>query len=301
VGEEAWFDAASGVSLAPQRRRIGYLPQGFALFPHLDVRTNIAFGIGDGSRANRSARVGELIDLLGLAGLERRRPGDLSGGQQQRVALGRALARRPRLLLLDEPLSALDAPTREQLRRELRQLLQAAGLAAIVVTHDRTEALVLGDRVAVMEGGSIRQMGPTLDVFDRPLDEAVARIVGVETVLPATVVEAAGGMLRLRVGTALVEAIGSQPEGTAVLVSIRAEDVIIGTAASSLAAGDSARNHLPGRVTETEPAGALVRVHLDCGFPLVVAVTRPSVDALGLAPGAGVVAIFKAPAVHVIG
>jgi molybdate transport system ATP-binding protein len=301
VGEEAWFDAAAGVSLAPQRRRLGYLPQGFALFPHLDVRANVAYGIGDGSRAERSDRVGELVGLLGLKGLERRRPGDLSGGQQQRVALGRALARRPRLLLLDEPLSALDAPTREQLRRELRQLLQVAGRATIVVTHDRTEALVLGDRVAVMDGGSIRQIGPTLGVFDRPVDEAVARIVGIETVFPATVIGSEEGLLRLRVGTAMVEAIGQHPVGAEVLVSIRAEDVIIGSGETALPGTDSARNHLPGRVTSTEPAGALVRVHLDCGFPLVVAVTRPSVDALGLAPGASVAAIFKAPAVHVIG
>ncbi len=301
AGGEAWFDSAQRVDLAPQRRRIGYLPQGFALFPHLDVRSNIAYGIADGSREDRAARVGELVGLLGLEGLEARRPGELSGGQQQRVALGRALARKPRLLLLDEPLSALDAPMREQLRLELRQLLLAAGLTAIVVTHDRTEALVLGDRVAVMNEGSIRQLGPTLDVFDRPTDEAIARIVGIETVLPATVVDASGGLLRLRVGTALVEAVGTRPVGTEVLISIRAEDVIIGAIAEGPLTTYSARNHLAGRVTAIEPAGPLVRVRLDCGFPLVAAVTRPAVEALGLAPGTPVEAIFKAPAVHIIG
>lgn len=301
AGDETWFDSAGRVDLAPQRRRIGYLPQGFALFPHLDVRTNIAYGIADGSRQDRAARVAELVGLLGLQSVERRRPGELSGGQQQRVALGRALARRPRLLLLDEPLSALDAPTREQLRIELRQLLVAAGLTAIVVTHDRSEALVLGDRVAVMDGGSIRQLGPTLDVFDRPADETVARIVGVETVLPASVVDATGGLLRLRVGTTEVVAVGTRPVGTAVLISIRAEDVIIGASAADEPSAFSARNHLAGRVTAIEPAGPLVRVRLDCGFPLVAAVTRPAVEALGLAAGTAVVAIFKAPAVHVIG
>ena len=301
AGDEAWFDSAGRVDLAPQRRRIGYLPQGFALFPHLDVRTNIGYGIADGSREDRAARVGELVGLLGLKGLERRRPGELSGGQQQRVALGRALARRPRLLLLDEPLSALDAPMREQLRIELRQLLVASGLTAIVVTHDRNEALVLGDRVAVMDGGSIRQLGPTLDVFDRPADETVAHIVGVETVLPASVLDASGGLLRLSVGTAEVVAIGTWPVGTEVLISIRAEDVIIGASAEESPTAFSARNHLAGRVTAIEPAGPLVRVRLECGFPLVAAVTRPAVEALGLAPGTAAVAIFKAPAVHVIG
>ncbi len=301
AGDEAWFDSSARVDLSPQHRRIGYLPQGFALFPHLDVRSNIAYGIADGSRQDRAVRVGELVGLLGLEGLERRRPGELSGGQQQRVALGRALARKPRLLLLDEPLSALDAPMREQLRLELRQLLLAAGLTAIVVTHDRTEALVLGDRVAVMDEGSIRQLGPTLDVFDRPADEAVAYIVGVETVLPATVLDASDGLLRLRVGTAVVEAVGTRPTGTAVLISIRAEDVIIGATAEEPLTAYSARNHVAGRVTAIEPAGPLVRVRLDCGFPLVAAVTRPAVEALGLAPGTPVEAIFKAPAVHVIG
>jgi len=301
AGDEVWFDSTERVDVAPQRRRIGYLPQGFALFPHLDVRTNIGYGIADGSREERRDRIGELVGLLGLDGLERRRPGELSGGQHQRVALGRALARKPRLLLLDEPLSALDAPTREQLRLELRRLLVDAGLTAIVVTHDRTEALVLGDRVAVMDEGSIRQLGPTLDVFDRPADETIARIVGVETVLPATVVDASGGLLRLMVGAAEVEAVGILPIGATVLVSIRAEDVIIGANAGDPPAAFSARNHLAGRVIAIEPAGPLVRVRMDCGFPLVAAVTRPAIEAMGVTPGAPVIAIFKAPAVHVIG
>jgi molybdate transport system ATP-binding protein len=241
------------------------------------------------------------VGLLGLEGLEHRRPGELSGGQQQRVALGRALARRPRLLLLDEPLSALDAPTREQLGPDLRRLLHAAGVPAIVVTHDRTEALVLGDRVAIMDEGAIRQIGPTIDVFDRPADESVARIVGVETVLPATVVGEGGGLLRLRVGSAELQALGTRPAGSEVLVSIRAEDVILGSPGAGIASADSARNHLGGHVTAIEPAGSLVRVRVDCGFPLAVAVTRPSVEAMGLRPGVPVVAIFKAPAVHVLG
>lgn len=301
LGAETWFDAPRRVSLTPQRRRIGYLPQGLALFPHLDVRANVAFGAASLPAGERAVRVAELVALLGLAGLERRRPGQLSAGQQQRVALARALCRRPRLLLLDEPLSALDAPTREALRSELRDLLRAGGVPAIVVTHDRSEALVLGDRVGVMVEGSIRQVGPTLDVFDRPADQAVARIVGVETVMPATVVEAAAGLLRLQVGRAELAAVGEQPVGTSVLVSIRAEDVILlGDLVEPLLAV-SARNRLPGRVISIEPAGPLVRVRLDCGFPLVAAVTRPALEELDLRPGASVAAMVKAQAVHVIG
>jgi molybdate transport system ATP-binding protein len=299
--EEIWFDAAAKIDVPPQRRRVGYLPQGFALFPHLDVRANIGFGIDDGSGRERASRVDELVRLLRLDGLERRRPGRLSGGQQQRVALARALARKPRLLLLDEPLSALDTPTREALRGELRQLLVAGGVPAIVVTHDRSEALVLGDRVAVMADGVVRQIGSMLEVFDRPADETVARIVGVETVVPGTVIGASEGLVRLRVGEAELVALGDWPAGTAVLVSIRAEDVIVLRETPGAVGTISARNRLPGRVVSIEPTGSLIRVRIDCGFPLVAAVTRPALEELGLRPGLSVVTLVKAPAVHIIG
>ena len=301
AGDEIWFDSAAQVDRPPQRRNVGYLPQGFALFPHLDVRANIGYGIAGGTARDRRARVADLIALLHLDGLERRRPGELSGGQQQRVALGRALARRPRLLLLDEPLSALDAPLREALRGELRQLLIAGGVPAIVVTHDRSEALILGDRVAVMADGAVRQIGSTLDVFDRPADETVARIVGIETVLPATVVETIEGLMRLQVGAVQLVALGDLPAGATVLVSIRAEDVIVMSDAPDAPGGVSARNRLRGQVVAIEPAGALTRVRIDCGFPLVAAVTRPALEELALRPGLPVSVILKAPAVHVIG
>ena len=301
IGPERWFDGQSGFRLPPQRRRVGYLPQGLALFPHLDVRANLAFGAAAVPASERPARVAELIGLLGLAGLEDRRPGQLSAGQRQRVALARALCRRPRLLLLDEPLSALDTPTREALRTELRHFLRVGGVPAIIVTHDRSEALVLGDRVAVMVEGSARQVGPTLEVFDRPADEAVARIVGVETVMPATVIDSSEGLLRLRVGEAELSALGERPVGASVLVSIRAEDVILLGASGGTSTPVSARNRLPGRVISIEPAGPLVRVRIDCGFPLVAAVTRPALEELDLRTGAAVAAMVKAPSVHVIG
>ncbi len=300
VGDETWFDAGRRIDLPPQRRRVGYLPQGFALFPHLDVRANIAYGMDGSSGRARSSRIGDLVGRLQLEGLERRRPAELSGGQQQRVALARALAREPRLLLLDEPLSSLDAPTREALRGELRGLLAAGGVPAVLVTHDRSEALVLGDGVAVMADGVVRQVGPTIDVFDRPSDETVARIVGVETVHPAIVVESSDGLAHLRVGTAELTAVGERAPGLTVLVSIRAEDVIVVTESDVDGPPLSARNRLPGRITATEPAGPLVRLRIDCGFTLMAAVTRLSVEELGLRPGRAVTAILKAPSVHVI-
>ncbi len=148
-GEATWFDAARGIFLPPQRRGIGYLFQKYALFPHLTVARNVAYGLTSLSRAERRRRVTDILDLVQLAGLEARYPKHLSGGQPQRVALARALAPRPRMLHLDKPLSALDATIRDRLRQDLRRLLRALDMSAVLVTHDRVEALALGDDIAI--------------------------------------------------------------------------------------------------------------------------------------------------------
>src|SRR5439155_27300037 len=157
-----------------------YLFQDYALFPHLTVARNITYAIQDLDREKRRARLAEMLRLLRLEGLEERRPAQLSGGQQQRVALARVLARRPRLLLLDEPLSALDAPTREQLRGELRSVLRGQSMPTLCVTHDWVEALTLADDVAVMAGGRILQTGSPDQVFSKPANADGAAMVGVE-------------------------------------------------------------------------------------------------------------------------
>jgi molybdate transport system ATP-binding protein len=177
-GEETWFDAARGIDLPPQARKVGLLFQEYALFPHLSVAGNVGFGLAGRPREERRARIEELAASFGIADLLARRPAELSGGQRQRVALARALAPCPRLLLLDEPLSALDSPTREALREELRSLLDRSGVPAVVVTHDRAEALALGHRLAVLVDGVIRQVGPVERVFAAPADAEVARVVG---------------------------------------------------------------------------------------------------------------------------
>jgi molybdate transport system ATP-binding protein len=175
---ETWFDAARGIHVRPQARRVGYVFQEGALFPHLSVARNVAFGLGGLPRAERQARVEELAARLGIGDLLRRRPAELSGGQRQRVALARALAPGPRLLLLDEPLSALDGPARAALRDELRGLVERAEVPAVLVTHDRAEARALGHRLAVLVDGAIRQVGPVEQVFAAPADAEVARVVG---------------------------------------------------------------------------------------------------------------------------
>jgi len=209
VDDRVLFDAVAGVNLPPQQRRVGYVFQGYALFPHLTVAENVGFGLRDRPRAVRDTRVADVIARLDLGGLERRRPSDLSGGQRQRVALGRALAIDPALLLLDEPLSALDAPLRRALRDELRSILSGWGTAAVVVTHDFTEAYRLADRIIVYESGRVIQAAPRAELLWQPASEAVARVMGLRNVLHGTVVKAMPDRIQIAWRGHTLEAVNS--------------------------------------------------------------------------------------------
>ena len=209
VNGTVFFDADAGIDVPPQRRRLGYVFQGYALFPHLTVQENVGFGLRDRPRAERLERVHKVMTRVGLDGLERRAPRELSGGQRQRVALGRALATDPDLLLLDEPLSALDAPLRRALRDDLRRILEASGVAAVLVTHDVTEAYRLGDRVIVYEAGRVIQSGPRAELLWQPASESVARIMGIRNILRGTVVKASPDRIQLRWRGQLLEAVNS--------------------------------------------------------------------------------------------
>ena len=182
-------DTARGIHVPPQDRRIGYVFQGYALFPHLTVRSNLEFGLRQRPAADRAQRCAEVIDRLGLAGLENRRPRELSGGQKQRVALGRALAIEPTFVLLDEPLSALDLPLRRALRDELETILTDWKVPTVLVTHDLAEAYQLGERVIIYEGGRVRQACSRTDLLSRPATESVARILGFRNILSGEVIE----------------------------------------------------------------------------------------------------------------
>ncbi len=178
--------SASG-HIAPEARRIGMVFQDYALFPHLDVRHNVGFGIHHWPRPERRARVAEVLELVGLAGSEARFPHELSGGQQQRVALARAMAPKPQLLLLDEPFSNLDVDLRERLAHEVRTILKAAGATALFVTHDQLEAFAIGDIIGVMHEGQLHQWDDAYSLYHRPITRFVADFIGHGVFAPATI------------------------------------------------------------------------------------------------------------------
>ncbi len=294
---QTWFDHEQRLFLRPQERQIGYLFQEYALFPHLNVAQNIGFGLQDLAIAERRKRVHEMLELFDLTGLEARFAHQVSGGQQQRIALARVLACRPRLLLLDEPLSALDTSLRERLRGELRRLLAECGTPAIVVTHDRTEAISLADQVLVLNDGSVRQSGPPNEVFSRPADLTVAHIVGVETVASATITSEEQGLARVDINGRELLAVAPDNCDTHVYACIRAEDVAI---LKDQSGSMGAQNRLEGTVVSLVSEGPLVRVTLDCGFSLMALVSRPAYQELDLHTGDSVKALVKVPAVHLL-
>ncbi|MDP9180982.1 MAG: ABC transporter ATP-binding protein [Chloroflexota bacterium] len=293
------LDTDRGIDVPPQSRGVGYVPQDYALFPHLSVEGNIGFGLRSLGREERRRRVDEMVALTGLAGQRGLRPKQLSGGQRQRAALARALAVRPEVLLLDEPFAALDAPTRASLLEEVRSLIARTETATVFVTHDRHEALRLGDTIAVMMGGRIRQAGSPAEAFGSPVDEEVAAFVGVETIAPGRVRSVVGGVAVVDIGGQIVEGGIEAGAGRDVLVCLRPEDVTLSAAGVDTPA-TSARNRLCGRVVRATPFGPYVRVEVDVGFALVALITKQSLEDLALMPGSEVLATFKASAVHLI-
>jgi molybdate transport system ATP-binding protein len=296
-GDQVWSDAGRRLHLAPDRRDVGVLFQDYALFPHLTVAQNLAFGARHMPHAAVAARVGELVDTFRLHGLERRRPRELSGGQQQRAALARAVFRRPRLLLLDEPLSAVDRPTGDELREELRTLIRALAIPAYIVSHDRIDALTLADRTALVDGGRIVQSGTTAEVFDHPASPAAARLVGVDTILLGRIAAVEDGLATIVVAGRDIHAQAPGEAGHEAAVLIRAEDVAL---ARHDVSDSSVMNRWRATVVAHAPEGPFVRVALDCGFRLSALVTRDAWRRLALASGGEAWAVVKASAIRAL-
>ena len=275
VDGRVFFDGAAGINLPTQARRVGYVFQGYALFPHLTVADNLGFGLRDRPRAERALRVARVIEQVGLGGLERRYPRELSGGQRQRVALGRALAIEPALLLLDEPLSALDTPLRRALRDELRALLSEVGTAAVVVTHDFTEAYRLGDRIVVYDAGRVVQSAPRSELLWQPASESVARIMGIPNVLRGTVIKATPDRIQLRWRGQILEAVNSPtrsylpPPEAPIAFFIRPEYVRLVRKDRGPADPHHHMNVMSGLVVADEDFGTtwLLRIRLDAPGP----------------------------------
>lgn len=283
LGRNVWLDTAGGVNLPPERRSVGLVFQEYALFPHLDVRRNVAFGGRE--------RADELLERFRISHLAGARPETLSGGERQRVALARALARDPAVLLLDEPLSALDAHTRGVVRGELADLLDELGLSTLLVTHDFEDAAALADRVGVIVDGRIRQVGSAAELLAAPADAFVAGFTGAN-LLHGTARPGADGLTEVRLdsgGSAFSTDAGEGRVGLAVYPWE--------IALARSVAGDSAVNHVRGEVRSLVTLGNRVRVRVG---PLTAEVTAASVKRLALLQGEPVVASFKATASRLV-
>lgn len=282
--------------LPPRKRQIGMVYQDLMLFPHLTVFENIAFGL----RRQKvpfyeiTHQVTEISTLFHIDSLLDRYPVTLSGGEQQRTAIARALVLKPFLLLLDEPLSALDTGTRMAMHAELRRIHQTFGTTILHITHHFEDVFALADRIAVMQEGTIEQIGKPEEVFSRPVNEFVAGFVGMGNIFRGQVEEQKDGLLKIRVGETLIIAIG---EGNGeVLLTIRPEVIII----SREPVHSSAQNCLLAIVTDIGITGPLIRITVDISVPLLIVLTRQSFSELEIVIGHKYYVTFKASSVHVI-
>ncbi|BDG02062.1 ABC transporter ATP-binding protein [Anaeromyxobacter oryzae] len=292
-------EIGAGRDAVEARRRMAMVLQEPLLFD-TTVQDNVASGLrlrGLGRRETRR-RVAEYLERFRLSDLAQRSARKLSGGEARRVNLARALAVEPEVVFLDEPFTSLDLPTRQSITGDLERTIRDAGMAAILVTHDQTEALRLSDRILVMDGGRIVQSDVPSVVMNDPVNAFVASCLGMETIVEGVVRRRDGWEMGIAVGAQEIVAVGEGSLGDRVYCCIRPENVIIDVADPRLTS--SVRNAFPARIVGVVSMGPHLEVKLDCGFPLVAHVTRESLAALALAEGKDVFASFKATAIHVI-
>jgi molybdate transport system ATP-binding protein len=294
------FDSSSKVNLPPQQRRVGYVFQNYALFPHLTVAKNIGYGLHHLPKGERARKVTEVVSLVRLTGMEGRYPRQLSGGQQQRVALARALATEPEILLLDEPFAALDAPIRANLRQEFRALQQRLGIPALFVTHDLEEAATLAHRMAVMIDGTIHQFDRTREILDHPADRQVAELVQARNIITGRVQHASGDVtIQTGIGVLPGRSVAHSGGGP-VDVVIRPDTIRIVGPESHLdrLQGDVI---LDGTITDIVDHGIRIAVLVDINdVEIEVSISPTAARRLDLHPGQPVTVAIRPADVHVI-
>jgi molybdopterin-binding protein len=279
--------------LPPRERHIGMVYQDYMLFPHLTVEENITFGLKSKKVPKEKARhkAGELAELLGISQLMHRYPGTLSGGEQQRVTIARALIVEPEVLLLDEPLSALDSETKAKLRDELRRLHSLTNITIVHVTHSFDEAFLLGNQMAIMNKGNIMQVGEPVAVFSKPNSKFVAEFLGIRNLYKGEAT-AENGLSIIRINNTEIASI--VPKTGSVYASIRCENIL----ASLKPIESSARNSFRGEIKEIRDEGTLVKITVDVGIPVIAAITRRSFNDMKLRKEMSIYLTFKAADVH---
>jgi len=310
IGDRVLFDAAQRTELAVARRRVGYVFQSLALFPHLTVEQNVQYGLTHLPQAERSTRAFAILQAFRIAHLAQRSARELSGGESQRTALARTLVTDPAVLLLDEPLAALDAATKAKIIDDLRAWNRAHRIPILYVTHSREEVFALGERVIVLDAGRIVAQGTPHEVMTAALQETVAQLVGFENIFDATVEEVhpERGTMLCRVVSRPLPAYGTVPAfletplvragvGSTLRVGVRAGDILLAT---SLPVGLSARNVIPGRVTSLEQRDLIVSARVNCGVEMEVHLTLAARDSLQLAAGREVWLVIKTHSCHLM-
>jgi len=302
VGSRTFYDSATGINLPVPARNVGYVFQDLALFPHLTVEANIAYGLARLPASDREQRVTAIVEAFRIREMRRRRPREISGGERQRVALARSLVTDPCILLLDEPLAALDSPTKASILDDLRAWNQAHRIPILYATHSRDEVFALGERVIVLDRGAILAQGTPHEVMGAPQQETVAQLAGFENIFQATVIAAhedRGTMTcrlegdKVELETPLVRA----RTGSPLRIGIRAGDILLATQRPE---GLSARNVLPGRVVSLVRRDVIVAACVDVGVAMEVQLTLAARDALQLTPGREVWLVVKTHSCHLM-
>jgi molybdopterin-binding protein len=291
---QVWINNKNLTKAVPEARHIGFVYQDYMLFPNLDVKGNIIFPLTIKKTPPKivEAKLVRMTELLNISGLLKRHPSTLSGGEQQRVALARALINEPEVLLLDEPLSALDPRSKEVFQQELKSIHDETKTTTIHITHDFNEAYLLADRIGIMERGQLIEVGSSEELFKRPKSPFVAEFLGMENIYQGQVLEDGNGT-NILIGPVKINGL-TNLKGR-VNVAIRPEDIII----SKENFPSSARNTLQGVIKAIVPQGIMVKLNLDIGIPLCAVLTKKSLDELGLGVGDQATAIFKSTAVHI--